>query len=261
MAASWERVVGSVERLLPPGLADYETEVLAVAAVSTLLAFVVLLWLVCGGRRGKSKHVCFLGLSHSGKTLVFLQLVYGQYRETQVSIKENKAEYTAANKGAVEVVDVPGDERVRQRLFNKYKDSLRAVVVVIDSDNFPSEVRSVAELIYDLLLESAVLEGRAPVLMACNKQDLALAKDCATIQAELEKEISTLRVSRSAKLSLLGSKGRANSLFIGQEGKDFEFSDLPKRVRVKFVECSARGQGEERRADIDDVTSWIAQHC
>ena len=40
MAASWERVVGSVERLLPPGLADYETEVVAVAAVSTLLAFV-----------------------------------------------------------------------------------------------------------------------------------------------------------------------------------------------------------------------------
>ena len=67
--------------------------------------------------------------------------------------------------------------------------SLRAVVVVIDSDNFPSEVRSVAELIYDLLLESAVLEGRAPVLMACNKQDLALAKDCASIQAELEKEM------------------------------------------------------------------------
>ena len=25
----------------------------------------------------------------------------------------------------MEVVDVPGDERVRQRLFNKYKESLR----------------------------------------------------------------------------------------------------------------------------------------
>lgn len=40
MAASWERVLRSVEQLLPPGLADYETEVVAVAVVSTLLAFV-----------------------------------------------------------------------------------------------------------------------------------------------------------------------------------------------------------------------------
>ena len=62
-------------------------------------------------------------------------------------------------------------------------------MVVIDSDNFPSEVRSVAELVYDLLLEPTILEGRAPVLMACNKQDLALAKDCATIQAQLEREM------------------------------------------------------------------------
>ena len=68
-------------------------------------------------------------------------------------------------------------------------------------------------------------------------------------------------MSRSAKLSSLGSKGQANSLFIGREGKDFEFSDLPKRVSVKFIECSTRGQGEERKAEIDDVISWIAQHC
>ena len=109
------------------------------------------------------------------------------------------------------VVDVPGDERVRQRLFNKYKDSLRysltchassisdsgvcllsigrAVIVVIDSDNFPSEVRSVAELVYDLLLEPAVCGGRVPVLMACNKQDLPLAKDCSAIRRQLEEEM------------------------------------------------------------------------
>lgn len=113
--------------------------------------------------------------------------------------------------GAVEVVDIPGDERVRQRLFDKYKNSLRymcdrhhvlpapssllsppslrAVVVMIDSDNFPSEVRNVAELVYDLLLEPAVCKGGAPVLMSCNKQDLPLAKDCATIKSQLEREM------------------------------------------------------------------------
>lgn len=33
-----------------------------------------------------------------GYVLLPLQLVYGQYRETQVSIKENKAEYTTPGK-------------------------------------------------------------------------------------------------------------------------------------------------------------------
>ena len=60
--------------------------------------------------------MCLLGLSNSGKTLLFMQvcpymavyplshtlapsqLVYGQDRQTQVSIKENKATYTPANK-------------------------------------------------------------------------------------------------------------------------------------------------------------------
>lgn len=62
-------------------------------------------------------------------------------------------------------------------------------MVLIDSDNFPKEVRAVAELVYDLLLESTVFREGIPVLMACNKQDLPLAKDCSAIQKQLEKEM------------------------------------------------------------------------
>ena len=87
-------------------------------------------------------------------SLLLPQLVYGQFRETQVSIKENKSSYTLKTKAgilswgvlslhsllvsifpyfsfswsqgkSVELVDVPGDERVRQTLFNKYKGSMR----------------------------------------------------------------------------------------------------------------------------------------
>ena len=34
----------------------------------------------------------------------------------------------------MEMVDVPGDERVRQRLFNKYKDSLRYSTLHVSCD-------------------------------------------------------------------------------------------------------------------------------
>lgn len=71
---------------------------------------------------------------------------------------------------------------------------------------------------------------------------------------------SSLRVSRSAKLSSLGSKGQSGTSFIGQVGKEFEFSDLPKRVRVKFVGCSSRGRGQGGEAEMDKVTMWIDQN-
>jgi signal recognition particle receptor subunit beta len=222
----------------------------------------VVLWLVCGGRGSRGRYICLLGLSNSGKTLVFMRLVYGQFRETQVSIKENMANYTPKKKGkAVELVDVPGDERVRQTVFDKYKHSLRAVVVVIDSDNFPSEVRGVAELVYDLLQEPVVVKGKAPVLMTCNKQDLSLAKNKMAVRKLLEEEISELRVSRSAKLTSLGSKGQSQAKPLGKSGKPFEFSDLPKGVKIEFISCSARGRGQDGEAELDEVTSWLDQHC
>ena len=63
-------------------------------------------------------------------------------------------------------------------------------MVAIDSENFPKEVRGVAELVYDLLLEPAVCKRRTPVLMTCNKQDLPLAKDKMAIKKQLEEEMS-----------------------------------------------------------------------
>ena len=62
-------------------------------------------------------------------------------------------------------------------------------MVVIDSENFPREIRGVAELVYDLLLEPVVCRGRTPVLMSCNKQDLSLAKDKVAIRRQLEEEM------------------------------------------------------------------------
>ena len=47
----------------------------------------------------------------------------------------------------------------------------------------------------------------------------------------------------------------------GKKGKDFEFYDL--LLKVKFVECSARGKGAEGEsvADIDDILEWLNQQC
>ena len=72
---------------------------------------------------------------------------------------------------------------------------------------------------------------------------------------------SALKVSRSAKLTSLGSKGRSKAMPLGKPGEKFEFSHLPKGVRLEFVSCSARGRGQNREAELDEVTSWIDQYC
>ena len=61
--------------------------------------------------------------------------------------------------------------------------------MVIDSLNFLSQVHDVAELLYDLLSDRAYHKSRAPLLIACSKQDLALATPKDTILASLEKHM------------------------------------------------------------------------
>ncbi len=65
----------------------------------------------------------------------------------------------------------------------------RGAVVVIDSLNFPSEKHDLAELLYDLLSDHAFHKARCPILLACNKQDIALAQPATTLQEELEEEM------------------------------------------------------------------------
>jgi len=65
----------------------------------------------------------------------------------------------------------------------------RGIVVVIDSLNFQTEIHDLAELLYDLFSDYALHKARAPVLLACNKQDIALARNVTTIRQELEKEM------------------------------------------------------------------------
>ena len=61
--------------------------------------------------------------------------------------------------------------------------------MVIDSVSFQRDVRNVAELVYDLLSDDVIRRGKVPVLFACNKQDIALAKGCSVIKTQLEKEM------------------------------------------------------------------------
>ena len=65
----------------------------------------------------------------------------------------------------------------------------RAVILVVDSVNFDKEVSDVAGLLYDLLSDPVIHKRKISLLVACNKQDLTLARRAEAITKHLEKEL------------------------------------------------------------------------
>ncbi|KAH9628824.1 hypothetical protein HF086_004984 [Spodoptera exigua] len=115
----------------------------------TLLSVIVLLftlvfWWFFSRRRQVRKSVLLMGLSDSGKTLLFVRLAYSQYRQTFTSMKENIEEYITSN-DALKIVDLPGQERLRNKFFDQYKNSAKSIVYVVDSVTIQKEIRDVAE--------------------------------------------------------------------------------------------------------------------
>lgn len=204
--------------------------------------------------------VLLIGLCDSGKTLIFSRLVSGHFKKTQTSITDSSAPYKAKNdKGSTwTLIDLPGHDSLRPQYVEKFKSAARAIVFVVDSAIFQKEVRDVAEFLYFLLTDSVVSRTAPNLLVACNKQDITMAKSAKLIQQQLEKELNTLRVTRSAALSSQDGSVGGGGVHLGKRGKDFEFSQLP--MKVEFVECSARGsKGEEGEADMDSLERSLAK--
>nr|CAG4650435.1 EOG090X0C7N [Sida crystallina] len=225
---------------------DWIKIAVAIAAVAITLV-IFLLW---RSKRVLRRGVCLIGLCDSGKTQLFTQLIYKKAIETFTSIQENTGQLFLDQKKPLQIIDIPGHERVRQKFFDTYKSSARGVIYVIDSLNFTKDIRDVAEYLYTVLLDPVINSNRPPVLILCNKQDHALAKGMQVIKTQLEKEMNVLRNTKSNQLeSATADAGNAKT-FLGDEGKDFEFSDLHPH-RIEFA------MGSVQEGDLNDVTKWL----
>jgi len=215
--------------------------------VGVIVGFITLLLIWCWAskkRLGRELLIC--GTSDSGKTTLFGQLVAGKPIETYTSMIENKQTWSEEGIKSIELVDVPGNERIRGEVLDRYGPGARGILFVVDSCTVTKQVRDVAEFLHSILSLPSVAANSPPVLVLCNKQDLDLAKSSQIIKTALEKELDKVRVSRSNELA--GLDGSSNqAVFIGKEGKPFSFSDL--RARVEFCEGSSQ--------DVDSLAPVI----
>ncbi|NXT28732.1 SRPRB protein, partial [Syrrhaptes paradoxus] len=251
-------MAGPLEPHLEALRRELDPAVLSVLLALLAVAITLLIWRFVQGRRSSRKAVLLLGLCDAGKTLLFARLLTGKYRDTQTSITDSSAVYRVSNDKSANVtlIDLPGHESLRLQFLERFKAAARAIVFVVDSVAFQREVKDVAEFLYQVLVDSTVLKNAPALLIACNKQDVTMAKSAKLIQQQLEKELNTLRVTRSAAPTSLDATGGPAQL--GKKGKDFDFSQLP--MKVEFVECSARGsKGEEGDADFEGLEKWLAK--
>nr|XP_046169728.1 signal recognition particle receptor subunit beta-like [Oncorhynchus gorbuscha] len=219
-----------------------------VVSLAVVVITVVLLKYLLS-RKTVQSAVLLVGLCDSGKTLLFSRLLSGKFKKTQTSIMDSSAPYKAKNERVRRKLAVVSElEETPSHLVFCFLADCRAMVFVVDSAIFQKEVRDVAEFLYFLLTDSVVSRNVPSLIVACNKQDITMAK--------YAKLMNTLRVTRSVALSAQDGSAGA-SVHLGKKGKDFEFSQLP--MKVEFLECSARGsKGEDGEADIASLEKSLA---
>ncbi|XP_067898082.1 signal recognition particle receptor subunit beta isoform X1 [Heterodontus francisci] len=231
---------------------------IVVALVVVLLSIVF--FVILRSRKSSRRAVLLAGLCDSGKTLLCCRLLSGKFKVTHTSITSNSALYKVkSDKGpAVALYDLPGHESLRHQYLEKHKGDARAIVFVVDSVSFQKEVKDVAEFLYTLLTDAVIVKNAPPLLIACNKQDVTMAKSAKLIQQQLEKELNTLKMIRSGVPKSLDGSGTGGVVPLGKKGKEFDFSQ--GSMKIDFVECSARGsKGDKGEASIGTVEAWLVK--
>ena len=129
-------------------------------------------------------------------------------------------------------MDVPGHERLRQKYIDHYKNSVRGIIYVIDSSNIQKQLRDTAEFLFNIISEPTLFAAKPQLLVACNKQDVGLAKGSGVIRRELQRELNLLRDTHSRSLQGTNDTPVVDHAFLGHEGQDFDFLDLPMKVTI-----------------------------
>ncbi|KAH8859313.1 Signal recognition particle receptor subunit beta [Schistosoma japonicum] len=196
------------------------------ALLITVVVCVVTVVLYCLSVRKRLKHVLFIGTCDAGKTTLFSSIVYGNPSSTFTSLNENVSNVQIDKKNFV-LVDVPGHEKVRNEIIQKYKtDTL---------------------FLYNILVDKIFIKNRVRLLIACNKQDATTAKGVGVVTHLLERELNTLTFTRTGALAGLD---QSTTSTLTKPGITFTFTK--SRLPVDFIEISAIN-------DASEIHKWLAQ--
>lgn len=137
--------------------------------------------------------VIIVGPVAAGKTQLFYRLLSKVEPSTVSSTELNQTDGEVALEVpkrllneqpglSLSVVDIPGHYNFRIKV-QQYLERAKGVILVVDARD-KDRVAEAAEFLYDMLSNNRLVRQRVPILVACNKQDLALAKRAVQIERE-----------------------------------------------------------------------------
>ncbi|CAG2176231.1 unnamed protein product [Oppiella nova] len=240
-----------MDNLVKQMLSFYDKNSTSVAIIVALIVVfgTILIYYVLS-RKSSRNAVLLVGLSDSGKTVLFTQLVAKKFVSSVTSMKEMSNTLRLSNHKTIELIDCPGFERLRMKYWDDYKVRAKGVLFVIDSTDFANTGKDVADLLYNFLVDPLVVTHKIPFLIACTKQDETRAKSSKVLQKQLEREITAIRETRAGALGSTGEDDTSRSI-LGKLDKEFAFNDI--KNEVQFADCSAA----ESNTQLDSVLNWI----
>ncbi|XP_078032593.1 signal recognition particle receptor beta [Augochlora pura] len=240
-----------MEKYVKPLTGDnVDSELVGILVAVLVIILTIVLFVIWQRRKSIGNRILLTGLSDAGKTLIFARLACANFVKTYTSAKENTVDLVINNR-TLKLVDIPGHERLRYKFFHNFKSSAKGVVYVIDSVTFQKDIRDVAEYLYNILSEPSM--QNKSVLILCNKQDQTMAKGSSVIKTLLERELNLLRMTKTSQLEATDASSK--NVFLGKEGKEFEFAQLD--AHIDFAECYAFNKGSDNSADIEQLNVWL----
>lgn len=155
----------------------------------------------------KREWVILVGPVGCGKTQLFYRLLSKVEPTTVSSTELNQTDRDIAleipkrlqqNEQALNlsIVDIPGHFRHRLKVQQNLERA-KAVILVVDSRD-KDKISEAAEFLFDILSNNRLVQSRVPILVACNKQDLTMAKKAVQIEREFQTEFDAIRKVRRA---------------------------------------------------------------
>uniref|UniRef100_A0A0N4Z7A3 Signal recognition particle receptor subunit beta n=1 Tax=Parastrongyloides trichosuri TaxID=131310 RepID=A0A0N4Z7A3_PARTI len=242
---------------LPFAQFDSFTIPLILSVVTGFFTFLIV-YIILKKASNRRNTILIIGLSDSGKTQIFSKIIRLDKKvKTYTSLQENifngKIESLPKD---ITIVDFPGTLRLRSRLFSKWLTSecntIKGIILVIDSALFSKQSRDIAELLYDTLLKT---QSSIDIFVACNKQDIPFAKSKNAIKTTLEKDLGLINKSRAASLDT--TDGTRRDELLSQTEDNFKWEDLPF-LNITFDTTIADIEKDiDETIDIDPLVQWL----
>jgi len=229
-----------------PGNDYYLTRELLVALL--VLIVTVVLFILWKKSHKTNRDVLLVGLCDSGKTALFSYLLYNKPIQSFTSQVENFGEFKS-KKNLLRLVDIPGHERVFPKYWDTYKMSCKGIMFVIDSETVQTNICDVAELLYRILIDTTIQSNKSKIIILCNKQDKLMAKGSEVIKTLLEKELDTLRLTKTNQLESID--GKKHMSMLGKKKKRFEFSHC--QMPIEFAEVISAHQD----IVLEPIKDWL----